>query len=123
MDWIDASPLVVKNLEEVMDYVWSQLSDKVREEFTATQPDALWRYHHGLGRAIRNVFGLWEEQGSSVGAYFEQVWGLTQPDDISHVIIKALHARANGTDYDIAADVEMLKEHYETFNMTDGKND
>ena len=114
MDWIDASPHVVKDLEEAMDYVWSQLSAQNQQRFIETPVEQLWQFHHGLGRAIRNSLGLWEEKPFPVKNYFEQTWGLTQPDDISHVIIRALHARVAGSDYDMAADVAVIKKHWET---------
>jgi len=123
MDWIDASPHVVKDLEDCMDFVWGKLSEKAQKEFMETPVEQLWQFHHGLGRAIRNTLGLWEQEPPPVRLYFEQQLGLTQPDDMSHVIIRALHAKVTGTEYDMQADIEMLKEHWETFNMTDGKND
>ena len=41
MDWIDASPHVVKDLEEAMDYVWGRLSVRGQQEFREAVRDEL----------------------------------------------------------------------------------
>jgi hypothetical protein len=113
MDWIDASPHVVKDLNDAMDYVWEQLSEPLRKEFMETPKDKLWQCHHGLGQSIRNTLGLWEEPKSAVHLYFEQHLGVDHPDDISSIIIDALHAKVCGYEYDLMATVAVFKAYWQ----------
>lgn len=117
MDWIDASPLVLQNIEQALDYIWEKMPQAAREEFCAASVDDLWQFHHGLGRAIRNELGLWEDDPPSLRSYFEQQLGLEQPDDMSHVLIRALHAQKAGSYYDMAADVKAIKETYAQYEQ------
>ena len=112
MDWIDASPHVVKDLEEAMDYVWGRLSVRGQQEFREAVRDELWHFHHGLGRALRNELGLWEEVKPAVQIYFEDQLGVTHPDDISGIIIEALHCRVHGVAFDLAAKVQHYKDYW-----------
>jgi hypothetical protein len=43
------------------------------------------RFHHTLGRHIRNEFGLWHE--SPLAVFLRKTYGVDHPDDMSHLII------------------------------------
>lgn len=51
----------------------------LREEGTVV------RVHHGLGRHIRNEWGLWS--GSVLAKHLREKHGLDHPDDMSHFIL------------------------------------
>jgi hypothetical protein len=112
MDWIDASPHVVKDLDDAMDFVWGRLGDAARAEFRDTPPDKLWQFHHGFGRALRNELGLWHDPKPAVRVYFEDQLGVSHPDDISSIIVHALYCKVNGTEFDLAAKLQYFNDYW-----------
>jgi hypothetical protein len=115
MDWIDASPDVVADLEQAMDYVWDRLDAKNQEEFRKTPRKELWQFHHGLGRAIRNdlFYGRDIEKNgkSTVHCYFDSL-GVPEVDDMSAIIIEALWCKVNGEPFDLMAKVKYYQDYY-----------
>lgn len=116
MDWIDASPDVVRDFDHAVEYVWDKLSAKNQAEFRNTPKKELWQFHHGLGRTIRNdlLYGRdIEKHGkSAVHTYFEQQLGIDQADDISGIIIEALWCKVNGEEFDLMAKVPFYKDYW-----------
>jgi hypothetical protein len=51
-----------------------------QKRLLALGPDQVWRLHRGLGMAIRNNFGLWQE--NDLSAFFKRN-GVADPDDMS----------------------------------------
>jgi hypothetical protein len=124
MDWIDASPEMVRDLDHALDYVWEKLDAKNQAEFRSTPRDKLWQFHHGLGRAIRNdlLYGrdIEKEGKSPVHAYFSDVLGITEGDDISGIIIEALWCKVNEEDFDLKAKVQSYKDYWRQQGSGDG---
>ena len=58
-----------KTVEEAADVVISWWSDEDREKFKDWPKEKLIAFHHGLGTAIRNEFGLWNENIELISAY------------------------------------------------------
>lgn len=52
-------------------------------------------FHHGLGTAIRNNWGLWNED-SDLHKSFKEGLGLFHADDMSGIILRAAEATARG---------------------------
>lgn len=67
--------------------------------------------HHGLGRWIRNNWGLWTD--SRLFDYFKDKYGITHADDMSGIIFASFHRHLNGKDLDIEGQVEIYKKHWE----------
>ena len=76
---------------DVLDRIVQDLIDSnpgAFEVFRKEPVDALWDYHHSLGRHIRNHYRLWESP--------ELVMALCKgghPDDASSIVIKELWRR------------------------------
>lgn len=88
---------------------------KIDEEYEAFKEcnfGDLVKYHWGLGRWIRNEFGLWEKK-----ELFDNLkeLGLLHPKDMSQVIIESYHAKINEADdtYDIDDEVIKYNEYWE----------
>ena len=89
------------NLEECFQQLEKILSEEDRQMFIEedkTGEDMTIRFHSGLGRWIRNNWGLWAQSGP----LYEQMktLGLEHPDDMSGVILtsywRSLHGRPLG---------------------------
>lgn len=55
-------------------------------------------WHHTMGQAVRNDFGLWLD--SPLAKHFEDRFGLGHADDMSAIILDALFADIRGLPYD-----------------------
>ncbi len=55
---------------------------------------AMGRTHMGLGMAIRNGWGLWDQK-SVLARHFKERFGLTHADDMSGVILTSYHRYLN----------------------------
>ncbi len=84
-------------------------NDDEYEKFKKCSKDDLSDYHHGLGRWIRNIFGLWAKDP----LYDEMVrLGFTHPDDMSSIIIESFHAKINNYDYSLEKEAEYYVEYW-----------
>jgi hypothetical protein len=60
-------------------------------------------FHHGLGTALRNCWGLWAG-GSGLAAWFAEK-GITHPDDMSNIVLTSFHRKLRGDAIDVAGQV------------------
>jgi hypothetical protein len=60
-------------------------------------------FHHGLGTALRNCWGLWAG-GSGLAAWFAEQ-GITHPDDMSSIVLTSFHRKLNGKELDVAGQI------------------
>ncbi len=74
--------VIPKNMQEVFEFFDKELSEEDKQELKE-QPAI--RFHHSLGRWIRNNFGLWEQ--SELKAWLIDK-SFTHPDDMSNYIIE-----------------------------------
>ena len=79
-------------LEEAMEALKDLLSPEDQIEFVRMKKDELIRFHHGLGRWIRNNWGLWQKK-----ELFDHMktLGFKHPDDMSQAIIHEFWNRMN----------------------------
>lgn len=76
-------PSNLKECFEVLDIWFSADDQKIILE--AETEDIMYDLHHGLGRKIRNDWGLWKED-SNLFRYFKSL-GIWHPDDMSGIIL------------------------------------
>jgi len=81
-----------RTIEEAMQAMKTILSEEDHAEFIAMKKDELIRLHSGLGRWIRNNWGLWEE-GPLFG--YMKMKGFKHPDDMSQALIHEYWNRMN----------------------------
>jgi hypothetical protein len=72
-----------KTVNEASDILIDMLSNEDREALKQSNKQELIDYHMGLGKTIRNDFGLWGDDSSLL-----KDCGVSHPDDCSHIIIE-----------------------------------
>ena len=70
-----------------------------------------WELHHGLGRYIRNTWGLWTQ--SQLFVWFKEQYGITHPDDISSIIIVSTQRHLKGEDLRLEEQIQTYKDYWE----------
>ncbi len=96
-----------KSLRAAIEYLYDGMSARERRDFVFWGSVA---FHSGLGRQIRNAWGLWS--GSPLKLHFKAVWGIGHADDMSSMILDGLEHRINGTVFDAAASAEKFKRYW-----------
>jgi len=111
-------PIKVPNtLEECFEVLKQKLHpDDFKQFKEADEKEALAMAHHGLGRTIRNDWGLWtsvQDTGevNELASYFLKL-GLTHPDDMSGMILTSFHRHLNEKELDVEGQVEYYKEYW-----------
>jgi hypothetical protein len=77
------------------------------EEFKRLGPD---RYHHGIGRTIRNEWGFWKKEGPLYNSLVEL--GLEHPDDMSGLILQTLHNKLLGKPLNVKGQVAEYNKYW-----------
>lgn len=75
-----------KNLDDCFSMLESELCSGDLECIVEMKQEDLLRFHHNLGRWIRNNYKLWEE--GPLTSYFNDM-GIHHPDDMSGIIIES----------------------------------
>lgn len=86
------------------------LSSREVAELKGRSETEVARYHHGLGRWIRNYWGLWTGQGPLFG-YMREL-GLTHPDDMSALILTTFWRHLHGEPLRVQAEVELYQAYW-----------
>jgi hypothetical protein len=100
---------VPTTIDEAVQALMDKLSLEDKAAITRMSEDETSDLHHGLGRWIRNNWGLW--QGGPLKDHMMSL-GFTHPDDMSGSIIREFWARLNKLPSKIAEDVEYYKEFW-----------
>ncbi len=72
--------------------------------------DDLINYHHGLGRFIRNEWGLW--RGGPLKTHLSDL-GFIHPDDMSQTIIEAYRAHLRKESFDLESKIKEYKAYWD----------
>ena len=107
-----ASPSKVyipKDLEDCFVELEKMLSPALIAEMKESSEQNMIRYHHNLGRWIRNFWGLWA--GSRLFTYFNQL-GIHHPDDMSGIVLTSFWRRLHSQPIKLEEQVESTKEYY-----------
>lgn len=60
-------------------------------------------FHHGLGTALRNCWGLWAG-GSALAQWFVER-GIQHPDDMSSIVLTSFHRKLGGEEVDLEGQI------------------
>lgn len=107
--------MIPTNLDECMEALKEELSPEDQMKFCKISEDDLSRYHMGLGRWIRNTWGLWT--GGPLNEHMKSL-GFIHPDDMSSSIIKEFWNRMNDKPSCIEQDVQYYKKYWEKAQET-----
>lgn len=92
------------NVDEAIECLQQVLSQGDLNILRSVPEEELYKYHHGLGRAIRNNWGLWTDS-SVLKIHFKQM-DILHPDDMSSIIITSLHRKLNKKPINLDRQVE-----------------
>jgi len=74
------------DIEEALAWLRRTMPLQAQVELKDTEENNLVVYHHGLGRLLRNSFGLWHED-NKLRLWFE-AQGIEHPDTMSSIVIR-----------------------------------
>jgi hypothetical protein len=95
------------NLDECLEALPKLLGKTDTAIFKNTPENEIpFRYHSGLGRWIRNQWGLW--QSSRLAVHFKSM-GITHADDMSGIILHAWHRTLNNKPVEVEKLVRLYK--------------
>lgn len=97
-----------KNLKEAVNRIIDATPDIVQEKIIEGS-DELRFAHFGLGKWIRNNWGLWG--GSKLQEWFHEK-GIRHADDMSGIILETVKREIRGEDWDIAGQVQSYREYW-----------
>lgn len=86
---------IPKDIEDCFSELDNILTKNNREEFRKKMPSV---YHMGLGRELRNLWGLWTS--SRLKEHFLDL-GITHPEDMSAIILASYKNYLNGREFDL----------------------
>jgi len=99
-----STPLVVpNNLDEGIDTLIKELSGELSVITRQEEKSFIVEAHHGLGRFLRNEWGLWG--GSPIQSWFIER-GIHHADDMSSIILTCFHRKLNNKDYDLDKQIQ-----------------
>lgn len=101
--------MIPNTLDECMEALKMALSAEDQIALLSSSKDDLIQYHHGLGRWIRNNWGLWKS-----GPLLDhmQSLGFIHPDDMSGSIIREFWARMNNKPSTLEIEIKEYKEFW-----------
>lgn len=101
-------------IDECMDALNKLLSPQDQDEFLQVSEDDLVLLHHGLGRWIRNNWGLWEPEAAD-GTLLKHMkdLGFIHPDDMSQSIIVEYWSRLHNRPSQLQERIAFYKEYWE----------
>ena len=104
-----------KTVEECMKEFLIILSPENQLELAMSSRDDLIKYHHGLGRWIRNNWDLWSNQldGSLFGHM--KTLGFTHPDDMSQALIVEFWNRTNNQPSQLSEMAEEYRKYWSKY--------
>jgi hypothetical protein len=101
-------------IDECMKALEIILTPDELKQFVAMDSGELIKYHHGLGRWIRNNWDLWK--GGALLEHMKSL-GFTHPDDMSMSLIKEFWARQNKLLSRMDEDIKNYAKYWEKENL------
>lgn len=98
-----------KNLTECFEQLNTKISPNEIIELVNQPENKLYMYHHGLGRRIRNEWGLWGDSKLKLWFFSKGVW---HPDDMSSIIIKSYWRLLNHQPIELNQQTSKYKEYW-----------
>ena len=105
-----ASVYIPADLDECFSELKKIMTPQQLEEFKNKKEEEVVGYHMGLGKWIRNNWGLW--QGSRLAEYFNKM-GIHHPDDMSGIILDTFWCHLNGKPLKVEERVKDYQEYWE----------
>lgn len=97
------------DLEDCFKELKKMLPADLVEKMKSAPEKKMIKYHFGLGRWMRNNWGLWSQ--SRLREYFKKL-GLAHPDDMSSVILKSFWRHLNKKPLKVGEQVKYYQEYW-----------
>ena len=101
------------DLESTFSALNDILSSKDIDKIKNGRESDLFKYHHSLGRDIRNKWGLWTD--SELAMYFRIRW-IHHADDMSSIILTSYYRYLHGLPIDLESQIEHYRKFWEESN-------
>jgi hypothetical protein len=85
--------LPVKLNKEINEYIRTFTKDTLYDIIHSTENNWTLKHHSGIGLFVRNQWRLWKKQGMIYKFFINH--GITQPDDMSDIILHIMYRRVN----------------------------
>lgn len=113
---------IPKNLNEcfaVLDEIFSESPEDEKEWFkNAGEEEAVGSLHTGLGRWMRNTWGLWSRD-TDLYRLFKSM-ELWHADDMYSVIMTSYHRKMNGKELNLKGQIENHIQYWKDYEQTNG---
>ncbi len=109
---------IPKDLDDCFVELKKILSHEEVEELKNKPKDGTIIYHHGLGRRLRNRWGLWA--GSHLSKWFKTI-GVRHPDDMSGIIITSFWKHLNSKSIELEEQIEYYQGYWSKISEPDFK--
>lgn len=111
-NWQNNQKNLPKNLDEAVSYFENTWSESQKEDFRKLPEDsAVAQLHFSVGLWIRNNW-IRNDGDPGLKNYFNSI-GVSNPDDISSIILTSLHRKLNNRQVDLNGQVESYKAYWE----------
>lgn len=100
---------IPKDIEDCFSELNKILDDSTKVKIKRSSEEDLVDFHMGLGRWLRNSWGLWKD--SRLSQYFKDM-GARHPDDISGIILGAYRSHLNSNVFDLRAKINEANSFY-----------
>ena len=101
---------IPKDLEDCFVELKNILNREDMAEVTIGKEENMVSYHHGLGRYLRNKWGLW---GESRFAKWFNIQGIKHADDMSSIILNSFWRYLNSKPVKLDEQVKFYQDYWE----------
>ena len=105
-------PLPV-DLDDALRILYDQLESELEAIYKLSEDQFLGQAHHGLGRFLRNEWGLWG--GSDIQKWFKER-GIHHADDMSSIILTSFHRKLFNKDIDLDGQIKHYIKYWNIHN-------
>ena len=100
---------IPKNLIECFGELSRELSPENIEEIRSGKEEDMVQHHHGLGRYLRNEWGLWQD--SLLPKWFNEK-GIHHPDDMSGIILTSFWRSINSKPIQLEEQIKHYQDYW-----------
>lgn len=108
--------MIPTNLDEAIKACYKIADDKQKEEIRTRPEEDMIEFHQGVGRWIRNKWGLWS--GGPLYDHFKTL-GLWHADDMSGVILTSFCRHLKGKPLDVEGQVKFYLDFWKKQGVKD----
>ena len=112
---------IPKNLNEcfdVLDEIFNESEEDKKWLRSTSEEDVTNELHHGLGRWIRNSWGLWSKDTELYNVLHGM--GLWHPDNMSSVITTSYHRKIHSKELNLKEQIQHHIDYWKDYEKTNG---